>query len=926
MDKHYDPKAVEAKWYPRWENGGAFKPSGKGAPYSVVIPPPNVTGILHMGHALNDTIQDVLVRWHRMRGDDTLWVPGTDHAGIATQNVVEKALRKEGKRRQDLGREAFVERVWEWKKQYGGTIVRQLRALGCSCDWSHERFTMDEGLSRAVAQVFTKLYDEGLIYRGNYIVNWCPRCGTALADDEVEHEPNHGHLWYVRYPVVGSALGTKGEAYKDYVMVATTRPETLPGDTAVAVNPKDERYAHLVGKTVVLPLTGREIPVIADDYVEREFGTGIVKITPAHDPNDFQVGKRHGLEEINIMNGDGTMNALAGEAYAGLDRFACREKIVSDLEAGGFLDRTEDYDNQVGHCYRCHTVVESRLSPQWFVKMKPLAEAAVEAVKSGKIVFTPKRYENTYFNWMENIRDWCISRQIWWGHRIPVYTCGECKHEWAAPEKPAECPHCHAPAEKITQDPDVLDTWFSSWLWPFSTLGWPDKTADLARYYPTADLCTAPDIIFFWVARMIMAGCKFMGDVPFRNVNFHGVVRDAQGRKMSKSLGNSLDPLEIIEKYSADALRFTLMQTTSPGIDVFISMDKFELGRNFGTKLWNAARFLQMHAAKVEGFSFREAWKASRQDTLLRTAASATPAPAPGCPAATTSRGCGLSVDDRHILATCDEAIKAMDAALAGYRFQDAALAVYDFVWSQFCDWYLEEAKRDLYGDDPARRAQVVGILADVFGRALRMIHPFMPFVTEEIWHQLGYAVSDDETISHAPWPRPYTDEQRVAWGVTEDVRAYVNARHDLITAGRALRATVSLAPSAKAAFVVSAKTGSDAARLRADADSLATFLGASGVEVLVGETLSGMPTADTALGTVGLKLEGSVDAEAEKKKAQDDIAKLEGFLRTVEAKLGNETFLSKAPPAIVEQQKARKSELLADLERKRALLASLGG
>ena len=552
---------------------------------------------------------------------------------------------------------------------------------------------MDEGLSRAVAQVFTRLYDEGLIYRGNYIVNWCPRCGTALADDEVEHEPNHGHLWYVRYPVVGSALGVKGVAYQDYVMVATTRPETLPGDTAVAVNPKDERYLHLHGKTVVLPLTGREIPVLPDDYVEREFGTGIVKITPAHDPNDFLVGKRHGLEEINIMNGDGTMNELAGAAYAGLDRFACRERIVADLEAGGFLDHVEDYDNQVGHCYRCHTVVESRLSPQWFVKMKPLAVAAIDAVRTGKIVFTPKRYENTYFNWMENIRDWCISRQIWWGHRIPVYTCA-CGHEWAAPEKPAVCPKCGAGADKISQDPDVLDTWFSSWLWPFSTLGWPDKTADLAKFYPTADLCTAPDIIFFWVARMIMAGCKFMGDVPFRNVNFHGVVRDAQGRKMSKSLGNSLDPLEIIGKYSADALRFTLMQTTSPGIDVFISMDKFEIGRNFGTKIWNAARFLQMHASKVEGFSFAD--YAGSPDGR-----------APSRPS--ESAGTALSLDDRHILATADAALAAMDTALAGYRFQDAALAAYDFVWSQFCDWYLEEAKRDLYGDDPARRAQVVG-------------------------------------------------------------------------------------------------------------------------------------------------------------------------------------------------------------------------
>ena len=900
MDKHYDAKACEAKWYKFWEEGGCFHDEpGEGVPYSVVIPPPNVTGILHMGHALNQTIQDILVRWRRMQGRNTLWLPGTDHAGIATQNVVEKALKKEGKRRQDLGREAFIERVWEWKRQYGGTIVHQQRMLGNSTDWKRERFTFDEGCSKAVAKVFCRLFDEGLVYKGNYIVNWCPRCGTALANDEVEHEPNHGHFWYVRYPVVGSAKGVAGEPYKDYVMVATTRPETLPGDTAVAVNPKDDRYAHLVGKTVILPLTGREIPVVSDDYVDREFGTGIVKITPAHDPNDFLVGKRHGLAEINIMTDDAHMNELAGEKYCGMDRWECRKAIVADLEAGGYLDHIEDIDNQVGHCYRCHETVESRLSKQWFVRMKPLAEPAVAAVKSGEVKFVPERWSKIYFNWMENIQDWCISRQLWWGHRIPAYylrgadgkidetAVFVAESAEAALEKARKATGngALAPAD-LEQDPDVLDTWFSSWLWPFSTLGWPEKTKDLDYYYPTNDLVTAQDIIFFWVARMMMAGIHFMKKPPFKNIVIHGIVRAADGSKMSKSKGNSLDPLELIDQYSADALRFSIALITSLECDTKVNKEKFEIGRNFTTKIWNAAKFLEMQETALGGAL------ADIRPTAGQT----------------------LSADDRHILWACDLACRKVNEILEAYRIQDGALAVYDFFWTQICDGYVEYVK------DSPNKAVSVAILRDVFWKALRLLHPYMPFVTEEVAHQLGF-LKDGETIMRAAFPTGYTDEEKAAWGLSQKVYDFVNAKREAITAIRALRAEYKVPPAAWVKVTLS----TDDENAAAEVESLKKAMRAESVEFVPAGSDLAMPSKMTAFGTVYLSLEGLVDKAAESKRIAAEIAKTSGFVKSAEAKLANENFVAHAPEAVVAEARrklAENKEKIAQLEKLARLFA----
>ncbi len=708
LPKVYSPKEVEEKWYSVWIEKGYFSPEdrGKHAPYTIVIPPPNVTGILHMGHALNNTIQDILIRWKRMEGYASLWIPGTDHAGIATQNVVEKSLTKEGKTRDDLGREKFIERVWKWRETYGGTIIKQLKRLGTSCDWTRTRFTMDEGLSKAVQEVFVRLYEKGLIYRGHYIINWCPRCQTALSDEEAPHQDLQGNLWYIRYPI-------ENQETAPYIVVATTRPETLLGDTAVAINPKDERYRALRGKTVLLPILKRKLKVIEDEFVDPEFGTGIVKVTPAHDPNDFMMGQKHKLPSVNVMNPDGTMNEEAGP-YKGLDRFECRKRILVDLENEGLLEKTLPHPHAVGHCYRCQTIVEPRLSLQWFVKMKPLAEPAIRVVKEGKVTFYPGRWTKVYLDWMENIRDWCISRQIWWGHRIPAWYCVgdkvcqmECKEPIVAREKPSHCPHCGS--ANLRQEEDVLDTWFSSWLWPFSTLGWPEDNEDLRYFYPTNTLVTAPEILFFWVARMIMAGFEWMGKEPFHEVYIHGTVRAEGGKKMSKSLGNIIDPLDIIDKVGADALRFSLMVITATGSDVYLTEQKFLIGRNFSNKIWNATRYI---LPKLTSRKISFTADLLRDDT------------------------------DRWIISRLHHTIDMVNRSLENYRFNEAAGVLYDFFWHEFCDWYLEMTKN--------KPDEEVGpILEEVLRKFLQLLHPFMPFITEEIWQKLSPGTS----IMVSPWP-----------------------------------------------------------------------------------------------------------------------------------------------------------------------------
>jgi valyl-tRNA synthetase len=887
LPKHYDPKAIEEKWYSHWLEKGYFHSDSSrgGEPYCVVIPPPNVTGILHMGHALNNTIQDVLVRWKRMEGRNVVWVPGTDHAGIATQNVVERKLREEGKSRDDLGREVFLERVWQWREEYGGTIINQLKKLGASCDWDRERFTMDEGLSNAVKEVFVRLYEKDLVYRGSYIINWCPRCETALSDEESEHQDQAGKLYYIRYPV-------KGGKRKDHVIVATTRPETMLGDVAVAVNPRDKRYENLKDKTIILPILERELRVVEDDYVDPEFGTGVVKITPAHDPNDFEMGLRHDLEQINVMKDDGTMNEAAGP-YAGMDRFECRKKLIEDLKAQNLVEKIEDHHHAVGHCYRCDTMVEPRLSPQWFVRMKPLARPALQVVKDGQVRFVPERWKKVYSEWMENIRDWCISRQIWWGHRIPVFYCDDCHHEWADRGAPEACAACGS--RNIRQDEDVLDTWFSSWLWPFSVFGWPEESEDLNFYYPTVSLVTASEIIFFWVARMIMAGLEFRGDIPFTDVYIHGTVRDDSGRKMSKSLGNSIDPLDIIEKFSADALRFSLLMLTATGQDVYLSDEKFEVGRNFGTKIWNAARFMQMQSDMLP-----EDFADPQLDSDL------------------------LSADDRHILAKLNSTISACNENLERYRFNDVAKVLYDFFWHQYCDWYVESTKPVLYGDDQARKAQVIKVMHYVFSNALRLLHPLMPFLTEELWGGMGYTALS-ETIMLAPWPEEIDHHKTAEWGAGSEIVRYVDAKHDMIRVARTLMADYGLLPKQHVDFIVRPANDGQAGRLIEDKESIVALLKAGSITIDPEfQPSSAMPSGLSQLGTIYMPLEGLVDIQAELEKLNGQMEKVKSDLERVIKKLENMDFINKAPAQVVQVQENRKRELIEKTEKLEKLIASL--
>ncbi len=864
----YDPKNVEDRIYDFWLKGKYFhaKVETDKKPYTIVIPPPNITGQLHMGHALDNTLQDILIRWRRMQGYDALWLPGTDHASIATEAKIVEAMKAEGITKEDLGREGFLKRAWAWKEQYGGRIIEQLKKMGSSCDWDRERFTLDEGCSKAVLEVFCRLYEKGLIYRGERIINWCPHCLTSISDAEVEYEDQAGHFWHLRYP------------FKDgsgYLMLATTRPETLLGDTAVAVNPNDERYKDLIGKTLILPIVHREIPVVADEYVEMDFGTGVVKITPAHDPNDFEVGLRHNLPVINCMTDDAKITADY-PAYAGMDRYEARKAIVKDLEAEGALVKIEDYSHNVGTCYRCHTSVEPRVSKQWFVKMQPLAEPAIDCVKSGKTKFVPERFEKTYFHWMENIKDWCISRQLWWGHRIPAYYCADCGEITVAKAAPDCCPKCGG---KVEQDPDTLDTWFSSALWPFSTLGWPDETPELKHYFPTNTLVTGYDIIFFWVARMIFSSCEQMNSQPFDTVFIHGIVRDAQGRKMSKSLGNGIDPLEIIDIYGADALRFTLATGNSPGNDMRFSDEKVSASRNFANKIWNAARFILMN---IEGKDVK------------------------------CELPFNLALEDKWIVSLFNTLAKEVTENLEKFELGVAVAKLYDFIWDVFCDWYIEIAKIRLQKDGTeAQNARQV--LVWVMSNTLKLLHPFMPFITEEIWQTLPH---DGESIMISAWPEfceanAYAAEEAEMERIMTAVRAIRNRR-----------AEMNVPPSKKAKVYIATAYKETFEQGGVFMQKLAS---ASEVEVADSFELEGAVCIVTEDAKIYIPMGELVDFEAEKARLQKELAAVQKDLDFVNNKLSNENFVAKAPANVVAAQREQKAKYEEKIAMLNESIAKLG-
>lgn len=879
ISKAFEPGEAEQRIYSAWIGKGYFHavPDPEKKPYCIVMPPPNITGQLHMGHALDNTIQDILTRFKRMQGYSALWLPGTDHAAIATEAKIVESMKKEGLTKDGIGREKFLERAWEWRDLYGSRIVEQLKRLGSSCDWERERFTMDEGLSDAVTEVFIRYYNEGLIYRGERIINWCPHCLTSISDAEVEYEEQDGFFYHIKYKVADGS----GD-----LILATTRPETLLGDTAVAVHPDDERYAHLIGKTVILPLVGKEIPVVADTYVERDFGTGVVKITPAHDPNDFEVGLRHNLPVINILTEDAHINGNGG-VYAGMDRYSARKKIVEDLKEQDLLVRIEPHKHNVGTCYRCRTTVEPRVSFQWFVKMKPLAEPAIEAVRTGKTDFVPERFDKTYFNWMENIRDWCISRQLWWGHRIPAYYCQDCGGIIVSSTAPDSCPKCGG--TKFRQDEDTLDTWFSSALWPFSTLGWPDKTSELDYWYPTSVLVTAYDIIFFWVARMIFSGIKNMGEVPFKDVLIHGIIRDAQGRKMSKSLGNGIDPLIIIDKYGADSLRYALVTGNAPGNDQRFQEEKIEAGRNFSNKIWNAMRFVIMNCD--DDLSFEKADRSK------------------------------FAVEDKWIRSRLNTVISEVTVNLEKYEFGVALAKIYSFLWEEFCDWYIEIAKARLYDKENPTRLEALFVLNDTLAKAMQLLHPFMPFLTEEVYGSLVLDKRSD-SIMVSDWPVPCADDEYPV----EERRMEVLM--DAIRAIRNVRVNMGVAPSRKANIILVTPDSSIADMFTAGLSFLERLASVSGLDVR--DSKKDIPNTAVAAvfggGEIYIPLEDLIDIDKELIRLEKEMENLRKEIERVNAKLSNAEFVGKAPEKVItaeREKQARYQDMYKSIEERMALLKS---